>query len=160
VIGQGFVSWHASRNCGSNYFEGEKMSFIKLAGGRLPMALVVLAASSQVALADTKTLICTPQNPNLLVISFDLDEAKSTVTVNYHSGAPSSGPLLATFSPNTVMVDHKMGAGYMGYHHFVIDRISGILLDYFGAGGEPYDQTLPENRAVQHYDCHVGKALF
>jgi hypothetical protein len=39
VIGQGFVSWHASRNCGSNYFEGEKMSFMKLAGGRLLMTL-------------------------------------------------------------------------------------------------------------------------
>ena len=46
-------------------FEEKKMSFLKLNGGNNVMlvAFIMLMASSQAAMADTKTLICTGWSP-------------------------------------------------------------------------------------------------
>jgi hypothetical protein len=145
---------------------------------RFKLLLVVMASAAfvcQGALAAPITLICNnglrdDQQPH---ITIDLDEAKSTTTVNYPAtsidysshGIPnpvvtpahSTGPLMAAFNSKTIRFDlHDNSEG----SYYTLDRMTGVLLYYISANGVPFDQASPQDRGIWTYNCEVGNAKF
>ncbi len=127
--------------------------------GRVDWALIVLAvllASSQTTLADPTTLVCSTGESS--PTTFDLDEAKGTVTINNpavrHSDMSftipaSSVTYTARFDQKTIVVEI-----YDSTHQtFTINRMTGIV---------GVDGTYPNGGETYHADwpCHVGKAQF
>jgi hypothetical protein len=130
-------------------------------GALRTMILGTFLTASTAALADPTALICSLDGrPDLPPTTIDLNEAASTATVNHpagtYSAGSSSGPLAAKFDPQTVTFDDKLNATYS---HYTIDRVTGILIIYIGAG-TPWDQAAPQDRYTQQYACHVGQKQF
>jgi hypothetical protein len=129
-------------------------------------------ALCQPALAIEKTLICDnglrpDQVPH---ITMDLDEANSTVTVNYpatsiyydsllkDTPARSVGPVAAAFDPKSIVFDLRdQEPGF--YKHFTLDRLTGVLLDYNSVDA-PYDKAPATDKGVWSYNCQLGTAKF
>jgi hypothetical protein len=142
------------------------MSYSKLNGGAcvLFVALAMLIASSQLAMADTKTLVCqwTPE----LQFTIDLNEVQGIVTINYPASTASGstyvspahtvGPMAATFDSKAVTFDSKDPSFF---EHYTIDRVTGLFSMYSSANA-PWDQAAPQDRFIRQYNCHVSNAQF
>ena len=136
------------------------MSFLKLNGsaGVALVAFAMLMASSQVALADTKTLVCTGWSPaEASPTTLDLDEAKSLVTIHIGSmhnpggspdpsPGPTQGPYTAQFDQNTITFKRNAG-GNAPDITYTINRLTGIV-------------SLDNSTGHAEWSCHIGKAQF
>jgi hypothetical protein len=141
-----------------------KMAVLKLNGGARAalVALVMLASSSQAALAATTKLVCLwPVDSGL--ITLELNEAKRTATIHYPAGtdtfampkryfpAHSEGPIAATFGSKTVTFDIvKSSDGNTTYQHFVLDRVT-LAFTFDQGYNAPFDQA--ERRGSYLSNC-------
>jgi hypothetical protein len=142
------------------------MSGLKFSARAALVALVMLVASSQIALANTTTLVCAAPSAAWPTLNVELNEAKGTATLNWGAHAPypggaimpaySVGPLTATFDTKSVTFDNNANNGHQ---HFVIDRMRASVTIY-GSGSLPFDQTPSQDRFVNMFDCQIGKAKF
>jgi len=145
------------------------MSFLKMIPGVsvifLTLAIMVM---SQPAIAAPTTLVCSNDTrPDLAQVTVVLEEAKDTAVLNYDASgqmpASTKGPFTATYSPQTVTFDdnneHPDNGQWAYYNHYTIDRMTLIFLNYSSMKA-PWDQAAPEDKALWHYTCHLGKVQF
>ena len=130
-------------------------------GARIALvALALLAASSQIARAETTTLVCTnndplahPLSPNII----ELNEAQSSVTItlgafrlNNGEAVPASSAVryTAKFDQKTIAVET-----HDTFHRtYTINRLTGMVAD---------DGTYPSGGTFHaDWTCHVGKPQF
>jgi hypothetical protein len=130
------------------------MSLSKLNGGARAalVALVVLIATGQPALAAVTTLVCPAYSPSWPPLEIELNEAKGTATVNWDAWigpdrthpASSEGTFAASFNSKSVTFDDNTQS-----RHFEINRLTGALV------------IKEENAGFEtKWDCRVGKAQF
>jgi hypothetical protein len=119
------------------------MSFLKLKGSlcAVLVALAMLVANSQLAMAAVATLVCTNnQRPSDPPFTIDLDQANGTVTYN-NNGVLNKIP--ATF-------DAKEITYTVGTWTTTISRLTGIITS----------RTTEDTSVVLHDTCHVATAQF
>jgi len=128
------------------------------------VALMMLMAGSQAALAAPTTLVCTGNDGTL---TLDLNEAKGTVTADYPAmpvypgskqtiDARTTGPFPATFVPKTITwdaateSDKKADAGIR--RPSSLDRMTGALQE------QVCNQT--GCSGIYAYNCRKGEQQF
>jgi len=137
------------------------------------LATSMLLASSQSLFAEPVTLVCTGDPGETVTsgvpVTYDLDEARGTVTINWPVTTVPNGryppivhpagsaTLPATFSPKAITFDRNYDTG--DYNHYVIDRLTGRLT-MLNSTGAAFETASPKDRSILHGTCHVGKAEF
>jgi hypothetical protein len=143
------------------------MSVLKFSARAALVALAMLLASGQAAMAETKMIVCTDDDYRQAgKLTIDFDQTKGTVTVDIaastrtlHNGSTidvpgnSMGTLPATFGPKTITFDYNANGSYA---HYTIDRVTLEMLAY-ASEGAPFDQAAARDKVPEHYTCHVAK---
>jgi len=139
------------------------------AGRWLLLGIILAVGASQSAFAAPTSLVCNNESrPGDPLITIDLDDAKGTATLNFpafnlpppsrgHVPARSVGPLAAKFNPKAITFSYTDDS--TGFHDYRIDRLTGVLLSFFGHGAK-FEQADPKNRVMYRWTCQVGKAKF